>query len=337
MKRHQTTIIDIARALNISKSTVSRALTGHPNVNAQTRKAVLELAEKMEYERNMLAISLVKNKSFTIGIIVPEFMTTFFPQVVIGAQEVAAKKGYNVIISQSNESYETEVANAKVMLTNRVDGVLVSLTKETRNFDHLKIFQRKGIPIVFFNRVCEEMEVPKVVTNDYDGAFNIVEHLIQRGKKRIAHLAGPDSLLISRKRLNGYLDALRKNNIPVIEELIIPYDLTLEKVKIYVKYLLELPDPPDALFAINDPTAMEAIQIIKAKGLRIPEDIAVAGFSNDFASALIEPGLTTVSQPMREIGKTAMQLLLEMMDKEVSEWKAITRTLKAELIIRGSS
>jgi DNA-binding LacI/PurR family transcriptional regulator len=337
MKRHQTTIIDIARELNISKSTVSRALTGHPNVNAQTRKSVLELAEKLEYERNMLAISLVKNKSFTIGIIVPEFMTTFFPQVVIGAQEIAAKKGYNVIVSQSNESYETEVANAKVMLTNRVDGILVSLTKETRNFDHLKIFQRKGIPIVFFNRVCEEMDVPKVVTNDYDGAFSIVEHLIQTGKKRIAHLAGPDSLLISRKRLHGYLDALRKNNIPVVEELIIPYDLTLEKVKIYVKYLLELPEPPDALFAINDPTALEAIQIIKAKGLRIPEDIAVAGFSNDFASALIEPGLTTVAQPMQEIGKTAMQLLLEMMEKEVTEWKAITRTLKAELIIRGSS
>jgi DNA-binding LacI/PurR family transcriptional regulator len=337
LKKHQITIIDIARELNLSKSTVSRALTGHPKVKAATREAVLALAEKLDYQRNMLAINLVTSKSHTLGIIVPEFVTSFFPQVIIGAQEVAAQAGYNIIISQSNESYETEVANTKVMLANRVDGLMVSLSKETRNFDHLKIFQRKGIPIVFFNRVCEEMQVPKVVVDDYDGAFKAVEHLIQTGKKRIAHLAGPDSLPISRKRLNGYLDALRRHNLPIVEELIIPYDLTLEKVKIYVRHLLELEQPPDALFAINDPTAIEALQIIRKKGLRIPEDMAIVGFSNDYASALIEPSLTTVAQPMREIGRTSVQLLLDQLEREVSEWKAITRTLKTELIIRDSS
>jgi DNA-binding LacI/PurR family transcriptional regulator len=337
LKRHQITIIDIARELNLSKSTVSRALTGHPKVKAATREAVLALAEKLDYQRNMLAINLVTSKSHTLGIIVPEFVTSFFPQVIIGAQEVAAQAGYNIIISQSNESYETEVANTKVMLANRVDGLMVSLTKETRNFDHLKIFQRKGIPIVFFNRVCEEMQVPKVVVDDYDGAFKAVEHLIQTGKRRIAHLAGPDSLLVSRKRLSGYLDALRRYDLPLAEELIIPYDLTLEKVKIYVKHLLELEQPPDALFAINDPTAIEAMQVIRKKGLRIPEDIAIVGFSNDYASALIEPSLTTVAQPMREIGRTSVQLLLDQLEREVSEWKAITRTLKTELIIRDSS
>jgi LacI family transcriptional regulator/LacI family repressor for deo operon, udp, cdd, tsx, nupC, and nupG len=337
MKRHQTTIIDIAKALKISKSTVSRALTGHPNVNPETRKAVLELAEKVDYQRNMLALSLVTSRSNTLGIIVPEFLTSFFPQIVIGAQEVARQAGYNVIVSQSDESYETEVANARVMLANRVDGVLVSLTKETRNYDHFKVFQRKGIPIVFFNRVCEEMQVPKVVVDDYEGAFRAVEHLIGQGKKRIAHLAGPDSLLISRKRLQGYKDALHKYGLPLREELIIPYDLTVEKAKIYVKHLLDLAQPPDALFAINDPTAIEAIQVIKAKGLRIPEEIAVVGFSNDYASALIEPGLTTVAQPMREIGKVAVALLLEQMEREVADWKAVTKILKTELIIRGSS
>ncbi|MGV3640208.1 MAG: LacI family DNA-binding transcriptional regulator [Adhaeribacter sp.] len=337
MKKHQITIIDIARELNLSKSTVSRALTGHPKVKAATREAVLALAEKLDYQRNMLAINLVKSQSNTLGIIVPEFVTSFFPQVIIGAQEEALRAGYNIIISQSNESYETEVANAKVMLANRVDGLMVSLSKETRNFDHLKIFQRKGIPIVFFNRVCEEMQVPKVVVDDYDGAFKAVEHLIRTGKKRIAHLAGPDSLLVSRKRLNGYLDALRQYQQPVVEELIIPYDLTVEKVKIYVKHLLELEEPPDALFAINDPTAIEAMQIIKKKGLRIPQDIAVVGFSNDYASALIEPSLSTVAQPMQEIGRSAVQLLLDQLDRDMSEWKAITRTLKTELIIRDSS
>ena len=337
MKRHQTTIVDIARELNLSKSTVSRALTGHPHVNPETRKAVLALAEKVDYQRNMLALSLVTSRSNTLGIIVPEFLTSFFPQIVIGAQEVARQAGYNVIVSQSDESYETEVANARVMLANRVDGVLVSLTKETRNYDHFKVFQRKGIPIVFFNRVCEEMQVPKVVVDDYEGAFGAVEHLIGLGKQRIAHLAGPDSLLISRKRLQGYKDALRKNGLPLLDELIIPYDLTVEKAKIYVKHLLDFAQPPDALFAINDPTAIEAMQVIKAKGLRIPEDIAVVGFSNDYASALIEPGLTTVAQPMREIGKVAVQLLLEQMEREVTDWKAMTRILKTQLIVRGSS
>jgi LacI family transcriptional regulator/LacI family repressor for deo operon, udp, cdd, tsx, nupC, and nupG len=257
--------------------------------------------------------------------------------VVVGAQEIASKAGYNIIVSQSNETYETEVANTKVMLANRVDGILVSVSKETRNFEHFKVFQRKGIPIVFFNRVCEEMNVPKVVVDDYEGAFMAVEHLIRTGKKRIAHLAGPDSLLVSRKRLNGYLDALRKHNLPAIDELIISYDLTLEKAKIYTKHLLELAEPPDALFAINDPTAIEAMQVIKAKGLMMPEDIAVVGFSNDYVSSLIEPGLTTVAQPIREIGQTAIQLLLEQMEREVSDWKAVTRILKTELIIRGSS
>jgi len=337
MKRHQTTIIDIARELNISKSTVSRALTGHPHVKPETRQAVLELAEKVDYQRNLLALSLVTSRSNTLGIIVPEFLTSFFPQIVVGAQEVARQAGYNVIVSQSDESYETEVANARVMLANRVDGVLVSLTKETRNYDHFKVFQRKGIPIVFFNRVCEEMQVPKVVVDDYEGAFGAVEHLIGLGKQRIAHLAGPDSLLISRKRLQGYTDALRKNGLPLLDELMIPYDLTVEKAKIYVKHLLDFAQPPDALFAINDPTAIAAMQVIKAKGLRIPEDIAVVGFSNDYASDLIEPGLTTVAQPMREIGKIAVQLLLEQMEREVTDWKAMTKTLKTQLIVRGSS
>lgn len=337
MKKHQTTIIDIARELNVSKSTVSRALTGNPKVNANTRQAVLELADKMDYQRNMLAIGLVTKKSFTIGIIVPEFTSSFFSQIIIGAQEIATKNGYNVIISQSNESYETEVANTKVMLANRIDGLMISLTKETRNFDHLKIFQRTGIPLVFFNRVCNEIPVPKVVVNDYEGAFQAVEHLIQTGKKRIAHLAGPDSLLISQKRLNGYLAALKKHNLPALPELIISYDLSITKVKIYVKYLLELEEPPDALFTVNDPAALEAIQIIKKKGLRIPEDISVVGFSNDYASSLIVPSLTTVAQPVLEMGRTAVELLLEQMDKDMSEWKAITRVLNTTLIIRDSS
>jgi LacI family transcriptional regulator/LacI family repressor for deo operon, udp, cdd, tsx, nupC, and nupG len=337
MKGHQVTIIDIARELNLSKSTVSRALTGHPSVNQETRKAVLDLAAKWDYQRNMLAISLISKKTNTIGIIVPEFYSSYFPQAIIGAQEIATKAGYNTVICQSNETYETEVANTSVMLANQVDGVLVSITRETKNFDHLSIFQRKGIPIVFFNRVCEDMNVPKVIVDDYDGAFGAVEHLVQRGRKRIAHLAGPASLLISVKRLNGYKAALRKNNIEPDEELIISYDLNIDKVKIYVNHLLNMDNPPDAIFAVNDPTAIETIQVVKKRGLRVPEDIAVVGFSNDFLSGLIDPPLTTVSQPVKEMGRIAAQLLIDQINREVADWKAIIKVLKTELIVRKSS
>jgi LacI family transcriptional regulator/LacI family repressor for deo operon, udp, cdd, tsx, nupC, and nupG len=335
MKKHQITIMDIARELNISKSTVSRALTGHPKVNTQTRKAVLELAERMDYQPNMFSINLLKNKSNAIGVIVPEFISSFFPQVILGVQEVAQASGYTVLIAQCNESYEQEVANAKTLLTNQVDGLIVSLTKETLNFDHLKVFQRKGIPVVFFNRVCEEMEVPRVIVDDYEGAYRATEHLIQTGRRRIAHLAGPATLAISRKRLNGYLDALRKHTIPIRDELIICYDLTMEKVNIYINHLLNLPEPPDALFCINDPTAIQAMQVIKGRGLRIPHDIAVTGFSNDYYSAYIEPSLTTVAQPVREMGRVAAQLLLDQVETDSD--KPIIRQLQTELIIRNST
>lgn len=337
MKKHQVTIIDIAKALNISKSTVSRALTGHPNVQPHTRERILEMADAMEYEKNMFSVSLIKRASKTLGIIVPEFSRSFFPQVIIGAQQRAKEAGYNLIISQSDESYETEVANTKVMLSHQVDGVLISMTKETNNYEHFKTFQRKGIPIVFFNRICDEMIVPKVIVDDYEGACSAVEHLIKQGKKRIAHLSGPETLSICKQRKAGYLNTLKKYGIPVNDDLIIHYDLSINKVKIYINYFLNLNPRPDAIFAINDPTAIEAIQLIKEAGLKIPQDIAIVGFSNDFASSLVEPSLTTVEQPIAEIGRVATQLLLDQLDREVADWKAQTVMLKTNLIVRNSS
>ncbi|GAB3557106.1 LacI family DNA-binding transcriptional regulator [Spirosoma fluminis] len=337
MKAHQTTIIDLARQLNLSNATVSRALTGHPHVNAETRRRVLELAEQLNYQRNQVAISLLTSQTRTIGIMVPEFISYFFPKVIIGAQEALAEAGYNVVICHSNESYETEVTNARALLASRVDGLIVSHTKETRNFDHFRQFQRQGIPVVFFNRVCEDMDVPKVVVDDYAGAFEAVEHLIQTGRRRIAHLAGPNTLPNSRTRLNGYKDALQKHGLPAEPDLIISYDLTLEKANIYVNHLLNLPQPPDALFAINDPTAIEALTVIKGRGLRVPDDVAIVGFSNDPLAALIEPGLTTVAQPVHEIGQQAARLLVEQLaDREV-DVAPKTIVLPSHLVIRGST
>ncbi|WP_256011696.1 LacI family DNA-binding transcriptional regulator [Desertivirga xinjiangensis] len=337
MKKHQITIVDIAQKLGISKSTVSRALTGHPSVHQQTRERVLKLAEEMDYERNMLSIGLIKNSSLTIGIIVPEFTRSFFPKVIIGAQEKAKAAGYNLIICHSEESYETEVANTKVMLLHQVDGLLISITKETTNFEHLKVFQRKGIPIVFFNRVCEEMVVPKVIVDDEEGAFSAVQHLIKRGKKRVAFLNGPANLHVCKKRGEGYKNALQRNKLQWDEQLLRHYDLDLNTVEEHVNFFLGLQDKPDAIFAINDPTAIEVMRVLKKKQIRIPEDIAVVGFSNDMVSSLIEPGLTTVEQPVAEIGRVAAQLLLDQIKRNIEDWKAQTVILKTKLIQRDSS
>ncbi|MBD2703137.1 LacI family DNA-binding transcriptional regulator [Spirosoma sp. BT702] len=336
MQRHLTTIIDIARQLGISKSTVSRALTDHPNVNAKTRQRVLELAEQLDYQRNQLAISLLTNQTRTIGILVPEFISYFFPRVIISAQQVLTKAGYNVVICQSGESYEMEVSNAHTLLANRVDGLLVSHTKETRNFDHLRTFQRKSIPVVFFNRVCEDMNVPNVTVDDYRGAFVAVEHLIQSGRRRIAHLAGPDSLPNTRNRLNGYRDALLHYGLPIEPELIISYDLTLEKANIYINHLLNLPQPPDALFTINDPTAIEVLKVCRSRGLHVPNELAIVGFSNDPISELVEPGLTTVVQPVDDLGREAARLLLNAMEGSATEMPERV-VLPTQLIVRGSS
>ncbi len=337
MKKHQVTIIDIARQLGISKSTVSRALTGHSNVHQQTREKILKLAQEMEYERNMFSVGLIKKSSLTLGIIVPEFSRSFFPQVIIGAQQRAKENGYNLIISQSDENYETEVSNAKVMLAHQVDGLMISITRETKDFEHLEVFQRKGIPIVFFNRVCDQMIVPKVIVEDTEGAFAAVEHLIKRGKKRIAHLSGPSSLVISRKRQEGYINALRKYDIDFDPELLVNYDLSVTSVEGHIDHLLNLKSPPDAIFAINDPAAIESIKILKKRNIKIPEDIAVVGFSNDLVSSIIEPSLTTVEQPIKEIGQTAAQLLIDQISRNVEDWKAQTVSLKTNLIVRDSS
>lgn len=337
-KRHPATILDIARELHISKSTVSRALHGHSDINEQTRKAVLETARKLEYQPNLLAYGLAKNKSMTIGIIVPEFINSFFPFIIIGAQEVANPAGYHVLICQSNESYQTEIANTNVLLSSRVDGLLVSLTGETPNIDHFKKFERAGIPVVYFNRVCKDTHVSKVIVDDYEGAFKGVVHLIENGCRRIAHIAGPSNLQMSQNRLKGYLDALAQHNIEKDESLIIAYDLNPQQATECAKRLFDLHTPPDGLFAVNDPAAIAAMLVAKERTIKIPDELAVVGFSNEPTSALIEPGLTTLAQPMADIGRTAISMLFDQIDSEDDEApEPETRILKTTLIVRGSS
>ena len=341
IKSHQISIIYIAKELGISKSTVSRALSGHSSVKEKTRIAVLELAERLDYQRNTLALSLANRKTLLIGILVPEIMSSFFPSIIKGAEEIFDAEKYKCIICHSNENYEREVENVKLLLSQQVDGIIASHTKETRNFDHFKLVQRRGIPLVMFNRVTDLLDTPKVVVDDYEAAFNAVEHLIKKGRKRIAHLAGPDSLINSKLRLQGYLDALKKHKIPIDNDLIISYDLSLEKVKIYVQHFLTLSPAPDALFCMNDPTAIAAMRVIKQNKLRIPQDIAIVGFSNDLSSELVDPALTTVAQPTFDLGREAARLVLKEISNEGNNESAKTNhktvVLKTQLLIREST
>jgi LacI family transcriptional regulator len=341
MKFNQVTIKDIARELGISPSTVSRALKDHPDISVETKKAVNELAEKLNYQPNIVALSLRQKKTNTIGVIIPEVVHFFFSTVVSGIEDVAYEAGYNVILAQSNESYQREVTDMKALFNSRVDGMLLSLSRETTNFDHIESIISKGVPIVFYDRMYNNPNTSKVIVDDYIGAKEAVLHLIDQDCKRIAHLEGAPNLILSKDRLRGYQDALIERNMEVRDTytLVCPSG-SFEEGKKATKKLLAMPTPPDAIFCNNDPMAMGSMMAIKEKGLRIPEDVAIVGFSNWFFGEIMDPSLTTVDQPGFEMGQEAARLLIrqiEMKDKDQGDPVAETKTLKTRLIIRNSS
>ena len=336
MKTGQNTIRDIALQLNISISTVSRALRGLPEVNPETRKAVLQMAKKLNYEPNHIAQSLRTNKTNTLGVIVPDLASHFFSANISGMQEVASRNGYNIMICLSNESLQTEISNIHTLVSSRVDGLLISLSRETNTYEHLQTLYDRNMPLVFFDRVYEELNTSKITVDDHDGAFKATEHLILQGCRSIAHLSGPQELSISKSRLQGYLDAHQAHNIKVKEELIVHTNLVNEDVIEKTKSLLNLPEPPDAFFAINDPVAIQAMLVMEERGVKIPDEVAVVGFTNEPASALIKPSLTTVAQPAYQIGQIAASHILKQINNP-DTFSPQTIELKTELIIRNSS
>jgi LacI family transcriptional regulator len=341
MKFAQVTIKDIARELGISPSTVSRALKDHPDISVDTKKAVNALADKLNYQPNIVALNLRQKKTNTIGVIIPEVVHFFFSTVISGIEDVAYQAGYNVILAQSNESYQREVAHVKALFNSRVDGMLLSLSRETTNFDHVESIISKGVPIVFYDRMYHSPTSSKVIVDDYAGAKEAVNHLISQGCRDIAHLVGAPNLIISIDRLRGYKDALKESKIAVREELILPCDSgTFEEGKSVTRKLLDSPVKVDAIFANNDPMAMGAMMAIKEKGLKIPQDIAVIGFSNWFFGELMEPSLSTIDQPGFEMGQEAARLLIrqiERRDKDLEDIPSEIKVLKTKLMIRNSS
>ncbi|WP_215225834.1 LacI family DNA-binding transcriptional regulator [Echinicola shivajiensis] len=339
MRLGQATIKDIAKALNISSSTVSRALKDYPGISKETKEKVKELAKKLNYRPNAVALSLRKSKSSTIGVIVPEVVHFFFSTVISGIEEVAYANGYNVILLQTNERLEREKAAIETMITNQIDGLLVSYSKETVNFEHFQKLMDYNYPIVFFDRIPDLKNTINVTVDDFSGAYEATKHLIEQGYKKIVHLAGPKNLKISKDRQEGYTKALTEANIPIREEWIIPCPKgTPEESEEICLKLLQAGDRPNAVFASNDIAAAGAMKAAKSLGLKIPNDFGAVGFSNWQFSSMIDPPLSTVSQPGFDMGEKAATLLLKMIDNESEEvFKPKTEVLGTAVIIRESS
>ena len=329
------TIKDIARKLNISLSTVSRAMRNAPDVNADTRRAVQALSEEMSYQPNKLALSLKQRQTHNIGVIVPN-LDYVLATMVKGIDEVALEAGYTVMVCQSNESFGRELVNTRRLLDSLVDGFIISVSSETKVFDHLKKIQEKKMPMVVFDRVTPFLKAPGVRIDNADGGFQATEHLVEQGYKRIAILAGPKNLGVSNQRVEGYLYALKKYKMKPDADLIIYCDFNQDYAYLATKELLNMKKRPDAIFTISDRMAIGAMLAIKEKGLKMPQDIGLVGFNNEPVTGLVTPGISSVEQPCFELGKMAAKLFIETMhnNEDMSDVEVV---LKTKLIVRESS
>lgn len=334
--KHHATILDIATRLKISKSTVSRALRNSKEINLETRNAVLKMAQELNYVPNYFASSLVRRKSYSIGIVVPELITNFFSQFIIIAQKAASLAGYEVVICHSNESFSNEMDVLKRLFAYQVDGILLSLSSETKSLEHLQAFQDAGVPVILFNRVKNRPVFPKVMADDYEGAFVGVEHLIKNGYKKIGHIGGPENLQISKNRFRGYRDALEKYGLEFNANRVVYYDLSPAGARKAAQALLEKKAGLDAVFALNDPAAIHLILEAKKRGIRVGPDLGIVGFSNDSRSEIIEPSLTTLEQPIEQMAEACIHLLLNKINDPTFSIPSST-VLKTKLIERSSS
>ncbi len=344
MKKDKTTIRDIARELDITASTVSRALKNNPRISDSTKKAVIKMAEKLDYQPNNIASALRKGKSNIVGVIIPTSDRKFFASVIKGIEQVLSEEGYNLIISQSDDLLSKEQSNVDALLRVQVDGIIASIAKETTDYSHYERIINQNIPLIFFDRVNENMNVNTVISDDFLGAYDATSHLVKQGCKKIAHFGGDLRINIYKERLRGYKEALQKYDIPLNNDWILEDDLIDETEQVLkvgrklTRHLLELDEKPDAIFSSSDFAAMGAIQVLKERNIKIPEEIAVVGYSNDLSTSFIDPSLTSVDQHTKQMGKFAAELYLEQANADPDTKFAPRKTvLKPELIVRESS
>jgi LacI family transcriptional regulator len=310
MKKARVTIHDIARELNTTASTVSRALQDHPRISKSMKSAVWELARKLNYQPNSIASSLRKGRGNTIGVIIPRIDRYFFSSVIRGIEDVAYEAGYNVLICQSYDSADREKEIVETLVNGKVDGLLVSIASETKTYEHFLHVQAKGLPLIFFDRV-PDVEVSKVELDDFSGAFKAVSHLISQGCKRIVHFAGPQHISIYRNRFEGYKSALLKNNIPFNETYVFENAITREMGSDAAEQISKMRPMPDGIFSAGDYSALGAMLKLKELKITIPKDIAIVGFANEPYSEILEPGLSSVDQKSKEMGHSVARLFLE--------------------------
>jgi len=337
MATKQVTVKDIAKRLRLHYTTVSKALRDHPDISPATKHRVVSLAEELDYHPNSIAKSLKKQATSTLGVIVPSIKNDFFSAVISGIEEVAYGGEFNTVVCQSNENAEREAIHVGTLISNRVAGVLVCVAQTTMSGAHFRALQRQGIPLVFFDRVCPDVEAGKVVVDDYGGALKAVRHLIDSGHRRIAHAAGPKNVSICRERLRGYLSALEQNGILFNRELVAYGGLEEKDGTAACRKFLARKTGIDAIFAVNDPVALGVYREIRRNGLKIPDDIALVGFGDNTLSSYLDPPLTTVKQSPYEIGKVAARMLLRRIEDRSRRMASEIEVIETELILRESA
>ena len=337
--KKKTTIHDLARILKIDSSTVSRALNDSPRVGVITKKKVLDLAKEMGYQRNLLASNLRTNKTMTIGVIVPFISRHFFSEAIDGIEQEAANKNYRVIIAQSSDDFEKEKHIVEGMFMSRIDGLLISPTLGTKSGSHLNIFIDNEIPVVLFDRYYENARINNVIIEDRNAAFTITEHLIENGFKNLIHLTGNLEAIIYKKRLQGFKEALVKHGIPFDDKMVHSIPLLPDQAENFIEKLINTSDKlPDGIVCANDVTALAIMKYLDANTkIKVPEDIAITGFSNEPASSIIKPELTTIDQHSYEMGRKASKMLLDSIESNDDYLSRQTVVIRSRLIIRGSS
>lgn len=341
MKQYKpTTQKDIARALGLSVSTVSRVLNDVYGIGDATKKLILDYVEKIEYSPNPIALKLKHRRSYSIGVVVPEMDNGYFSQVINGIESIAYSRGYHVIVSQTHESVRREINNIQQFASQSVDGILVSLSSETRDLTHFRKLREAGIPLVFFDRVPQDLEVTKITVNNFSGAFEATECLIKSGHKKIAYLMCYPNLLISEERLNGYKAALSKYDIQFDTDYLFcceSSDSIKTEIEKAVVNLMGLRERPDAIFTAGDQVSLECMIALNKFGYKIPEDISLIGFTNITEADLFESPLTTVSQPAFEIGMVAADKLIKQIENSLPFTEFETNVLTTSFDIRSST
>jgi len=334
--KKEITIYDIAASLNLSSATVSRGLKDHPAIRKETKRRILEKAKEMGYRHNHFASNLRRNRTNTIGVIVPRLNSYFMSSVISGIEKVANEAGYNLVISQSLESEKKETVNVKTMFNSRVDGLLVSLAYDTEDDAHFKPILDKNIPLIFFDRVFEHPLCTSVVIDNYAAGYAMTKHLIDHGCKRIVHITANLKRNVYAERLRGYKQALADHGIPYNDKLLFVNNLTEAACMDAIQSILKMNPLPDGIFSGNDSSGVVCIRELKKAGIRIPEQIAIGGFNNEPVSTVIEPNLTTINYPGQEMGEVCASILIRMLAKPDSvELNRVV--LRHQLIVRDSS